>query len=267
MVPTADDLQEAKHVSFTYDQVNSALDDVSFTIPQGSIFAVLGPHGSGKTTLFNLLLGELTPSSGSIVCFDGLPHENDRAGHIGWVPSQLTQSRVLTLDEYLRMLECIEPNFDRAFANDLLAPFELIEVKHRLVGALSHGLQKKIQLIGAMAHRPRMLILDEPFAGLDPQSQYILETTLRELRRQGTTVVISSHQIEVVHYLATHVAILDHGRLCTVGTPEQLLQREQVLSLRDLYLKVTNAIEATAERAQVLRQLLEPSLARTLEAR
>lgn len=265
MLATTDYVQEASNVSFSYDQTTSALDDVSFSIPRGAIFAVLGPHGSGKTTLFNLLRGAQAPSKGTIM-FLGSPFDNRcGAGPIGWVPSNSSELSLLTLDEYFKKLRCRQPDFDLAFAYELLVPFELSEVRTRLIGALSDGLQKKTQLVGAMAHRPTLLILDEPFAGLDPQSQFLLLAALHELQRQGTTVVVSSHQIEVIHRVATHVAILNRGQLCVVGAPDELLQREHATSLRDLYLKVTGTIEATAERTHLLRQLLEPPLVPTLE--
>ena len=252
---------EAEHLSFTYDSKTAALDDVSFGIPEQSIFAVLGPNGSGKTTLFNLLLGLLSPTSGTLRTLDGRPDNRPNKRHIGWVPSELSQSLMLTLDEYFSLLASTQPDFDHDFAAALLEPFDLVGAERKLAGALSHGMRKKAQLIGAMAHRPRILILDEPFSGLDPQSQHILEAALLELRRMGTTVVISSHQIEVVHYLATHLAILDGGRLRAVGTPEELIAAHHVSSLRELYLAATGVVEETAERTQALRHLLSRSVA------
>ncbi|MGH1505776.1 MAG: ABC transporter ATP-binding protein [Acidimicrobiales bacterium] len=236
-----------------------ALHEVTFEVPEASIFAVLGPNGSGKTTLFNLLLGLLPPTSGHLTVLGDAPDDRANKRYIGWVPAELSQSLMLTVDEYFSLLASTQPAFDHDLAQALLEPFDLLGAARKLTGALSHGMRKKVQLIGAMAHRPRLLVLDEPFSGLDPQSHHILEGALRSLTEAGTTVVVSSHQIEVVHYLATDLAILDGGSLRAVGRPDDLLAAHGARSLRELYLSVTGVIQDTAHRAQTLSRLIAPT--------
>ncbi len=251
----------ANDLSFSYDGRISALVDLTFEVPEGSIFAVLGPNGSGKTTLFQLLLGLLVPTDGELFTIDGPPDDRANKRHIGWVSSEISQALLLTLDEYFELLKTTQPDFDIDFAHDLLEPFELTSARQRLLGALSHGMRKKAQLVGAMAHRPRVLLLDEPFSGLDPQSHFILEAALTELRSRGSTIVFASHQIEVVDHLATHVAVLQDGRLRAVGEPAELCRTHGADSLRSLYLAVTGASEQTRQHADLLARLLERSTA------
>ena len=249
----------ANDVSFSYDGRTSALCEVTFEVPEGSIFAVLGPNGSGKTTLFQLMLGLLTPTGGALVTIDGRPDDRANKRHIGWVSSEISQALMLTLDEYFDLLKTTQPAFDLEFARDLLEPFELTAARTRLLGALSHGMRKKAQLVGAMAHRPRVLLLDEPFSGLDPQSHFILAAAISQLRSRGSTIVFASHQIEIVDHLATHVAVLQDGRLRAVGEPGDLCRIHGADSLRSLYLAVTGASEQTQQHADLLARLLDRS--------
>lgn len=248
-------------LSFIYDPADTrgpALQRVSLAIPKGSIFAVLGPNGSGKTTLFHLMLGLLSPTAGAVSILGGRPDDRRHQPEVAWVPAEFTQSMLVTVDEYLAGLGDAEnTTFDEDFAQSLLAPFEMDGMGRYLLGGLSHGMRKKTQLIGAIAMRPRVLMLDEPFSGLDPQTQHLLEAAVRELGRAGTTVIMSSYKVEIVQYLATHLAILNRGELCAVGSVEELLGFEDVSSLRELYLGVTGVIADTAERAQHLRRIMD----------
>jgi len=247
---------EVDDVSFSYDGRTMALDHVSFGCPEGSIFAVLGPNGAGKSTLFQLVLGLLSPSAGHVKLLGESPTHRPTKRHIGWVPSEVSQSLMLNVTEYFSLLASTQPEFDLGYAFDLLAPFDLDGAQNKLLSELSHGMRKKAQLIGAVSHRPSLLLLDEPFSGLDPQSHHILETMLNELSRNGATIMLASHQIEVVDALASHVAVMRKGATCAVGTPAALQEQFDRDNLRQVYLAATQLGSDAEERAADLRQLL-----------
>lgn len=249
----------ATGVTFSYDGRVPVLVDVTFEVSPGSLFAVLGPNGSGKSTLFQLILGLLKPRSGELTLFGSPVGEPATRRSVGWVSSDLSQSLLLTVDEYFALLQSTQPDFDVDFARELLAPFQITEARSRLLGALSHGMRKKVQLIGALAHRPRLLLLDEPFSGLDPHSHSILAAALVQSCELGATVVFASHELEVVDRLATDVAILFEGSLKASGPPEDLYRAANVGSLRDLYLVATEAAEQAQRSADDLARLLQRS--------
>ncbi|MCU0619552.1 MAG: ATP-binding cassette domain-containing protein [Gemmatimonadaceae bacterium] len=199
-----------------------AVNDLSFHVDEGEIFALLGPNGAGKSTLLRMLVGITRPDSGTIAwrsgrdTVDRLP-----AGEIGYLPEErgLYQDQpMLAVLEYFGMLRGMHRADARRAATAWLERLELGERRAEKVGSLSKGNQQKVQFAAAVLHRPRFVILDEPFSGLDPLNQEVFLALVRELRDAGTTVLFSAHQMSLVERLADRLFVMQHGREVLSGT-------------------------------------------------
>ncbi len=206
-----------QNVSKTYGSVR-ALQRVSFSLPEGVIFALLGPNGAGKTTLIRILMGILPADEGQVLVLGTSPIE--ARPYVGYLPEArglYRQARVLELLSYLGALKGLSLAEARREALAWLDRLGLAEWARRHVDELSHGMQQKVQLIAALLHRPRLIVFDEPFQGLDPVNVQLVKDLLRELRSQGHTILLSSHQLHHVEALADHVALIHRGRIVEEG--------------------------------------------------
>jgi len=204
-----------------------AVDRLSLEVPGGSIFGLIGPNGSGKTTTLRLLLDLLRPDSGRIeVLGDSrLSRSRDR---VGYVPEERGLYRRMavraTLAYFGRLkgasLRELRPRIDR-----WLARMQLAELAERRVDTLSKGMAQKLQLLTAVIAEPELLILDEPLSGLDPVSADLVSGVLSELKAQGRTILISTHDMAAAERLCDRIGMLFHGRLVLEGTLEEIRDR------------------------------------------
>jgi ABC-2 type transport system ATP-binding protein len=204
-----------------------ALDGVDLEVRPGEIFALLGPNGAGKTTTVGVSTTRVRPSGGS-VRVDGLDVTRDPAAvkrRIGVVTQYNTLDRACTVRENLyyhcRYFGLSGPEARRRSV-ELLTQFKLTDRAEGMAATLSGGLAQRVQVARAIAHRPRMLFLDEPTAGLDPQSRLALWELVTGLRAEGITVLLTTHYMEEADRLSDRVAIIDHGRVLVSGTPAEL---------------------------------------------
>jgi ABC-2 type transport system ATP-binding protein len=198
-----------------------AVDDLSFEIGRGEVFALLGPNGAGKTTTVRLLLGMIAPDRGVIRWSLDAGRPEPRAADIGYLPEDRGLYRdqpVLRTLVYLAALRGMPHGEAEAEARRWLARFDLAGRGHEKLEALSKGNQQKVQFVSAVLHGPRVALLDEPFAGLDPVNQDFVVDLIRELRDAGTTIVLSAHQMDLVERLADRVLLISHGRAVLRGT-------------------------------------------------
>ncbi len=205
-------------VSKSYGTVQ-ALREVSLSVPEGLVFALLGPNGAGKTTLIRILMGILPPDQGQVRVFGKPPAET--RSQVGYLPEErglYRQAKVLDLLDYLGALKGLSLRESRQEALAWLERLGLAPWAGRRVDELSHGMQQKVQLIAALLHRPRLIIFDEPFQGLDPVNVQLVKDLLWELSGQGHTLVLSSHQLHHVEALADHVALIHQGRIVEQGS-------------------------------------------------
>jgi ABC-type multidrug transport system ATPase subunit len=233
-----------QHVTKTFGW-KVALDDVSLTIPSGQVCGLLGPNGAGKTTLFRLLMGILKATSGNLqIC--GLDAFEDRVEVkrlIGFLPdepvfySYLSGREVLELSAAMHGLETssamdrIEPLIERMrLANDL----------DNYAEDYSRGMKKKLGLLLAMLHQPRLLVLDEPTNGLDVEATRLFYELIEEAAADGTTVLFSTHLMDHVTRICSDVAIIREGKLVATGALAELLERFGETSLESLFLKLTS---------------------------
>jgi ABC-2 type transport system ATP-binding protein len=201
-----------------------ALDDVSFTVGEGQMFGFVGPNGAGKTTAMRIVLGVLEPNAGEVL-WRGRPMDNEARRQAGDMPEErglYPKMRVRAQLEYLAELHGLERSAARRSAEHWIDRMGLSERAGDRVEALSLGNQQRVQLAAALVHDPVMLVLDEPFSGLDPVGVDVLAGVLQAKAAAGTPVIFSSHQLELVERLCEAVAIINKGRLVASGTVAEL---------------------------------------------
>lgn len=212
---------------------NRALDNVSLTIPRGSVFGLIGENGAGKTTLMKHILGMLKAELGSVKVFGIDPVENpaEALGRIGYLSEDRDLPVWMRIDEYLNFRRAFFPKWDDDYARQLVADFNL-DCKQK-IGSLSRGQLARVGLIAAIAHHPDLLVLDEPSSGLDPAVRNdILSAIIRTVADDGRTVLFSSHLLDEVQQVSDYVALLIDGRL-TVSEPiDDYLSRHTRWTLR-----------------------------------
>ncbi|OGO52044.1 MAG: hypothetical protein A2V84_12450 [Chloroflexi bacterium RBG_16_70_13] len=197
----------------------TALDGISFQVEQGQVFGFLGANGAGKTTTMRIVLDILRPDSGTVT-WAGIPSTDVSRRTWGYLPEErglYPRLEVLEQLVFFASLYAIPRREAAARARDWLGRFRIPEYEKRRAEELSKGNQQKVQLIAAVLHEPDVLIMDEPFVGLDPVNVSLLKEAFGEMRKRGTTLVFSTHQMEMVEELCEAVAIIDRGRLVLGG--------------------------------------------------
>lgn len=216
----------AEHISKSYGSFR-AVDDLTFEVFGGEIFALLGPNGSGKTTTIRMVLDILKPDSGRISVLGG-PLTDQVKNNIGYLPEERGLYRgvpVLDVMVYLGALKGMPPGAARRRSLELLEQFELAEYAHKKVSELSKGMQQKVQFAVTVLHQPDLIIIDEPFSGLDPVNALVIKRLLMDMRGAGTAVVMSTHQMQQVEEMADRLLMIDRGRQRLYGQVDAV--REQ----------------------------------------
>jgi ABC-2 type transport system ATP-binding protein len=224
-------LIELQHLSKRYGgrkgPMVQALDDLSLSVPGGCLYGLLGPNGAGKTTALRILCTLLAPDAGSVRVggLDALADPRGVRRLLGYVAQEVALDKILSGRELLQLqgdlyhLRPAERNRRIEELIDLLAMNDWID---RRCGSYSGGMRRRLDLAAGLLHRPQVLVLDEPTVGLDIESRGAIWQVLRQLRDQGTTVLLSSHYLEEVDALADRLAILEAGRVIAEGTPTEL---------------------------------------------
>ena len=204
-----------------------AVDGLSFTVAPGEVFGFLGPNGAGKTTSIRILLDILSPDHGTVSVL-GARSALAVAHRVGYLPEErglyknMTAEGVIT---YLARLKGLDGRSARRRARDLLERYGLGEVARRRVKQLSKGMAQKVQVLSTLAHDPDLLILDEPFSGLDPVNQQVLEQVLRDLKEAGKTVIFSTHVMQHAERLCDRILLIARGRDIFSGTVDEAKAR------------------------------------------
>ena len=212
-----------------------AVDGVSLTVPTGSIFGLLGPNGAGKTTALRMLLGIIDPSSGER-CVLGHTRPLEAAGRIGYLPEERGLYPSMTAREaiaFLGALRGMPLSSARHGADTLLEENGLSDWAKKPIRTLSKGMAQTVQLLGTLVHDPRLIILDEPFSGLDPINQGKLERVIRQRAANGVTIIFSTHVIAHAERLCERIAIIAAGKVAFEGRVDEARSRlRQIVRLR-----------------------------------
>jgi ABC-2 type transport system ATP-binding protein len=214
---------EITHLFKSFGPVQ-AVQDVSFSVEKGKIFGLLGPNGAGKTTTIRVMLDIFKPEAGSVSILDG-PMTDEKKNRIGYMPEERGLYQDVRLDRclvYLGTLKGLSTHEARQRAAGYLERFDLAAHKHKKVKELSKGMQQKAQIIVTLLHRPELVIVDEPFSGLDPVNTQMVKDLLREECDRGTTILLCSHQMHQVEALCDRLVLIDHGRVMLYGRLDEI---------------------------------------------
>ncbi len=202
----------------------TAVDSLSFEIPRGSVFGLLGPNGAGKTSSIRMMMGIILPDEGEIRLFDE-PFRREHLGRIGYLPEErglYKKMKVLDHLVFLAQLKGLTEAESRKRAISWCERLGLAEWSGKKVDELSKGMQQKVQFIATLIHDPEFVIMDEPFSGLDPANSVQMKDILLELRKQGKTVLFSTHRMDQVERLCDSICLLNGGKAVLIGELKQV---------------------------------------------
>lgn len=220
-----------------------ALRDASFVARPGQILGYLGPNGSGKSTTVRMLVGLMEPTSGDVLwqgksIFDDLPAYRRQLGYVPEEPFLYTH---LTAPEYLRLVGGLRGLDDRILTEKIdrfMNLFKLEDDQYSTLAAFSKGMRQKVQLAAALLHNPQLIVLDEPFSGLDVSAGLMLRQVIKTLAEEGRTILMSSHVIEVVEQLCTDVVMLSDGQVVANDRVDRLRRLQNDSTLEHVFVKL-----------------------------
>ena len=204
---------EVESISKKFGQF-TAVDRVSFALKEGVVFGLLGPNGAGETTIIRMIMNIIIPDSGHIAIF-GQPDPKIVNERIGYLPEERGLYRKMKIGElllFLSELKSMEKKEAKKRVDVWLERFEMQDWKNKKIEELSKGMQQKIQFVGTILHQPSLLILDEPFGGLDPINTNLIKDIMLEMKEQGTTTIFSTHVMESAEKLCEEIFLIDQGR-------------------------------------------------------
>jgi ABC-2 type transport system ATP-binding protein len=219
-----------------YFATQKAVDDISLSVDKGQIFGLLGPNGAGKTTLIRMITGIFYPDEGQII-FDGKKFDpiND-VGHIGYMPEERGLYKKMKIGEqamYLAQLKGLSHSDAQSKIKKWFARFEMDSWWNKKVEDLSKGMGQKLQFVTTVLHEPKLIILDEPFSGLDPVNSNLIKDEIFNLSQNGSTIIFSTHRMEQVEEICNHIVLVNKGRKILDGTVKNVKQeyKENIYSI------------------------------------
>jgi ABC-2 type transport system ATP-binding protein len=224
----------------------TAVDDLSLIVPQGEFFGFLGPNGAGKTTTIKMMTGLFTPTSGSIVIngFDIQKQALEAKSSVGYIPDQPFLYDKLTGREFLYYiggLFSMPKHVIRDRSNELIEHFEIGDWVDKRTEEYSQGMRQRITITAAFLHTPKTIIIDEPMVGLDPRSARIVKDSLKQKSREGITIFMSTHSLEMVEELCDRIGIIKGGKLIFIDSRDNLHQHKSKYDgkLESVFLELT----------------------------
>ncbi len=220
-------LLEARNLK-KYYATQKAVDDISFAIEPGKIFGLLGPNGAGKTTLLRMITGIFFPDEGQIF-FEGKPFDAQKdSARIGYMPEERGLYKKMKIGEqalYLAQLRGLSKNEAMAGIKQWFVKLEMESWWNKKVEDLSKGMSQKLQFVTTVLHQPKLIILDEPFSGLDPVNSNVIKEEIHELARKGATIIFSTHRMEQVEEICDQIVLVNKGRKILDGTVKEIKQQ------------------------------------------
>jgi ABC-2 type transport system ATP-binding protein len=211
-------LIQLNYISKFFEEV-TAVDSVSLNIEKGDIYGLLGPNGAGKTTTIRMMMGIIEPDAGEIMCNGNLIRQDDRL-NFGYLPEERGLYQKQKLKETLQYFGRLRSLSEKGLNSEIdmwLERFNFSNSANRKIEELSKGNQQKVQFILALLHKPKFIVLDEPFTGLDPLNQVLLKDIIQEKREEGVTFIFSTHQMEQVERLCTNICLINKGKVLIDG--------------------------------------------------
>jgi ABC-2 type transport system ATP-binding protein len=210
-----------------YYATQKAVDDISFTVEPGSIFGLLGPNGAGKTTLLRMITGILYPDAGQIL-FEGKPFDAMKdVEKIGYMPEERGLYKKMKIGEqalYLAQLKGLDKSTAERLIKEWFIKLEMQSWWNKKVEDLSKGMSQKLQFVTTVLHNPKLIILDEPFSGLDPVNSNIIKDEIFNLAKNGATIIFSTHRMEQVEEICDHIVLVNKGNKILDGTVRNIKQ-------------------------------------------
>jgi len=250
---------ELREVTKRYNEI-VAVNNLTLTIGTGEIFGLLGPNGSGKSTTLKMLLGLVTPDKGSVTVLglDVLKQPVKVKRLVGYVPEAANVYEFLTGIEYLDFIADvygIPPEEKKQRITEYLKALQLEGREGDMINSYSDGMRKKISLISAFIHRPKLLLLDEPLNALDPRSARIVKDYLHEIKAQGVTTIMSTHVLEIAEAICDRIGIMYQGNILALGNMEELRRQASLphSGLEDVFLKLTGTEDLRAVVEELTR--------------
>jgi ABC-2 type transport system ATP-binding protein len=231
-----------------------ALDQVSLTIPAQTIFGLLGPNGAGKTTLIRIINQIINADSGDISIF-GEKLQEKHIGSIGYLPEERGLYKKLKVGDqliYLAQLKGLSRKDAVEKSKTWVKKFQIADWWNKKVEDLSKGMAQKVQFISTVMHEPRLIILDEPFSGFDPVNAQLITEEILELRRNGSTIIFSTHRMETVESLCDHIALINKSKKILEGSKKQV--KEQFRSNTFVVEHTSNHFQLPSERYEIVKQ-------------
>ena len=226
-----------KNINKSYEEAK-ALNNISFSVEKGELFGIIGPDGAGKTTLFRILTTLILPDTGTAT-IEGLDVVKDYKKirtQVGYMPGKFSLYQDLTVEENLQFFATVFHTTIKNNYNLIKDIYSQIEpFKTRKAGKLSGGMKQKLAIISAWIHEPKLIIMDEPFVGLDPKAAHILKQMMREICDEGGAIFFSTHVLEVAEKLCDKVAIIRNGQLIQSGTMQEVKGDD---SLEEVFLEL-----------------------------
>ncbi|HEX2607519.1 MAG TPA: ATP-binding cassette domain-containing protein [Flavisolibacter sp.] len=219
-------LLEAKHLK-KYYATQKAVDDISFAVEPGSIFGLLGPNGAGKTTLLRMITGIFYPDSGDILLEGKKFDPQNDVGKIGYMPEERGLYKKMKIGEqalYLAQLKGLEKGTAMRLIKEWFEKLEMETWWNKKVEDLSKGMSQKMQFVTTVLHNPKLIILDEPFSGLDPVNSNVIKDEIFKLAKNGATIIFSTHRMEQVEEICDHIILVNKGQKILDGSVRQVKQ-------------------------------------------
>ncbi|MFO7558667.1 MAG: ABC transporter ATP-binding protein [Desulfobacterales bacterium] len=226
----------------------TAVSELNLAVPPGEIFGFIGPNGAGKTTTIKMMGGLILPTSGSIkICgIDMKTHPEEAKRNIGFIPDRPYLYEKLTGMEFMRFigdLYLVEEELFLPKTENLLTMFSLIDWADELIESYSHGMKQRLIMAAALLHDPKLIIVDEPLVGLDPEGIKMVRGLFRQLTEAGKSIFMSTHTLKVAEDICDRIGIINRSRLIAIGTIDELRQKAETeeKDLEDVFLKLTRS--------------------------
>lgn len=233
---------DIKDVSKSYDGIKQACDHVSLKIEKGDLFGFVGHNGAGKTTLLKSIAGIISFELGDILV-DGFSIKKDPLEVkklIAYIPDNPDIYESLSGIQYLEFIADVfklDSNVRAREIDKYATMFEILDVLNNPISSYSHGMKQKLVIISALIHKPKLLLLDEPFVGLDPKASFLLKEVFQEMCSQGVSIFFSTHVLEVVEKLCNKVAIIKQGKIIAQGNTQEIIMNK---SLENIFMEIAS---------------------------